>query len=100
MVVLLLQNWGMITFRDAILLHHPNRSSTRNKELSALVICHELAHQVQKSSAKLSCLVVVWQLLHDAMVERFVVERGLLEFDGVLVRRQSISHLESRTCFR
>lgn len=41
-----MENWGMITFRDGMLLHNPKRSTTRSKEMIALVICHEYAHQV------------------------------------------------------
>lgn len=40
-----MENWGLITFRDQILLWNPERSSVDQKELTASVIVHELAHQ-------------------------------------------------------
>lgn len=40
-----MENWGIITFRDAMLLYHPQRSTEKTRETIALVICHEFAHQ-------------------------------------------------------
>src|SRR5690349_5972198 len=41
-----MENWGLITFRDAVLLYNQNGSTEKTKEHIALVICHEMAHQV------------------------------------------------------
>ena len=40
-----MENWGAITFREAILLYDAKTSSTRTKQYIAEVISHELAHQ-------------------------------------------------------
>lgn len=40
-----MENWGAITFREAILLYDPRTSSTRTKQFIAEVISHEIAHQ-------------------------------------------------------
>ena len=40
-----MENWGAITFREAILLYDPKTSSTKTKQYIAEVISHELAHQ-------------------------------------------------------
>jgi len=40
-----MENWGAITFREAILLYDPKKSSTRTKQYIAEVISHEIAHQ-------------------------------------------------------
>jgi len=40
-----MENWGAITFREAILLYDTKTSSTRTKQYIAEVISHELAHQ-------------------------------------------------------
>uniref|UniRef100_A0A914CAV0 Aminopeptidase n=1 Tax=Acrobeloides nanus TaxID=290746 RepID=A0A914CAV0_9BILA len=40
-----MENWGLITFRDAALLYNQNGSTERTKEHIALVVCHEMAHQ-------------------------------------------------------
>ena len=40
-----MENWGAITFREAILLYDPKTSSTKTKQYIAEVISHEIAHQ-------------------------------------------------------
>ncbi|XP_071436396.1 leucyl-cystinyl aminopeptidase isoform X1 [Pithys albifrons albifrons] len=40
-----MENWGLITFREATLLFDNNTSSARDKKLITAVIAHELAHQ-------------------------------------------------------
>jgi len=40
-----MENWGAITFREAILLYDPKKSSTRTKQYIAEVISHDIAHQ-------------------------------------------------------
>ena len=40
-----MENWGAITFREAILLYDVKTSSTRTKQYIAEVISHEIAHQ-------------------------------------------------------
>lgn len=42
-----MENWGLITFRDAMLLYNQNGSTEKSKETIALVVCHEIAHQVR-----------------------------------------------------
>lgn len=40
-----MENWGLVTYREAYLLLDPDNSSLRSKQLVATVIAHELAHQ-------------------------------------------------------
>eukprot|EP00698_Gefionella_okellyi_P006731 TRINITY_DN1611_c0_g1_i2.p1 TRINITY_DN1611_c0_g1~~TRINITY_DN1611_c0_g1_i2.p1 ORF type:complete len:675 (+),score=157.52 TRINITY_DN1611_c0_g1_i2:903-2927(+) len=40
-----MENWGMVTFFESLLLIDPNYSSDLNKQVTALVVAHELAHQ-------------------------------------------------------
>ncbi|HEY5268593.1 MAG TPA: M1 family metallopeptidase [Candidatus Saccharimonadales bacterium] len=40
-----MENWGCITFREQAMLVDPERSSLVNKQMVALVVAHELAHQ-------------------------------------------------------
>ncbi|KAK0428404.1 hypothetical protein QR680_010784 [Steinernema hermaphroditum] len=40
-----MENWGMVTFRDAMLLYNEARSTEKSREVVALVVCHEIAHQ-------------------------------------------------------
>ena len=42
-----MENWGLITYREAILLFKDGQSSEGNKERTTLVIAHELAHMVR-----------------------------------------------------
>lgn len=40
-----MENWGLITYREALLLYDPNVTSSSHKSSIASVIAHELAHQ-------------------------------------------------------
>jgi len=40
------QNWGIVTYRETALLYDPALSGIHNKQYVALVVAHELAHQV------------------------------------------------------
>jgi len=40
-----MENWGLITYREADLLIDPKKTSASNKQRVAVVIAHELAHQ-------------------------------------------------------
>ena len=40
-----MENWGAITYREAVILVHEEKSSAANKQRVALVIAHEIAHQ-------------------------------------------------------
>ncbi|KJH43794.1 peptidase family M1 [Dictyocaulus viviparus] len=39
-----MENWGLVTYREVLLLIDPSKSSTRQKSYVALVVAHELAH--------------------------------------------------------
>lgn len=40
-----MENWGLVTYREAYLVLDPNNTSLETKQLVATVIAHELAHQ-------------------------------------------------------
>lgn len=42
-----MENWGLVTFRDNLVLFDPQRSSTQSEEAIATVVTHELGHQVR-----------------------------------------------------
>ena len=41
-----MENWGLITYRETAMLYDPVESSEGNKQRVAVVVSHELAHQV------------------------------------------------------
>lgn len=41
-----MENWGLITYRLTSLLYDERKSSDSNKQWVAVVVAHELAHQV------------------------------------------------------
>jgi len=41
-----MENWGLITYRLTSLLYDKHKSSDSNKQWVAVVVAHELAHQV------------------------------------------------------
>ena len=43
-----MENWGLITYRLTSLLYDKHKSSDSNKQWVAVVVAHELAHQVCK----------------------------------------------------
>lgn len=41
-----MENWGLIIYRETALLYNPEENSASNKQRVAVVVSHELAHQV------------------------------------------------------
>lgn len=41
-----MENWGLITYRETSMLYDPMESAETNKQRVAVVVSHELAHQV------------------------------------------------------
>jgi aminopeptidase N len=41
-----MENWGLITYREDAMLWDPASSSQRDKQRVAIMVSHELAHQV------------------------------------------------------
>ena len=50
-----MENWGLITYRLTSLLYDKHKSSDSNKQWVAVVVAHELAHQVCKLLKKSVC---------------------------------------------
>lgn len=40
-----MENWGLMTFRDTVMLADPKNTSIESKQLVALVVAHEVSHQ-------------------------------------------------------
>ena len=65
-----MENWGLVTYREnALLIKDAATAEVSHKQRVAMVVCHELAHQVIRYIliVKVSCifliiiLSVVWQ---------------------------------------
>ena len=73
-----MENWGLITYREVAILYEEGKSSRSDKEYVAIVVAHELAHQVQtylpfEKSTK-SLLTVVRRPCHHGVVDRLVAQ--------------------------
>ena len=44
-----MENWGLMTFREDLLLFNPKSGSAGDKQYVAIVVAHELAHQVSRN---------------------------------------------------
>ena len=44
-----MENWGLLTFRETALLVDPNEKSAETQQWVALIVAHEVAHQVRES---------------------------------------------------
>jgi predicted SprT family Zn-dependent metalloprotease len=47
-----MENWGLMTFRENLLLFDPKSGSAGDKQFVAIVVAHELAHQVTSPTKK------------------------------------------------
>ena len=54
-----MENWGLIVYGETDLLYDPRESSTRNKQNVALIVSHELAHQVCRVMKENSVLPLI-----------------------------------------
>lgn len=52
-----MENWGLVTYRETHLLYDPLTSSNGNKETTATIIAHELAHMVTCLLPLSSCVL-------------------------------------------
>ena len=43
-----MENWGLINYRETALLYEEGVSTVYNRQRIAVVVSHELAHQVNK----------------------------------------------------
>ena len=87
-----MENWGCITYKESALLYDEAQPNIRLQQQVAIIVTHELAHQVRSPSpfAPLSSCycpapppLVVRQPGHDEVVERHLAERGLRQLHAV-----------------
>ena len=74
-----MENWGLITYRMTTILYDDEESSVSNKQWVAVVIAHELAHQVGRrkegrrtrdkghdGGERMLILMICYSYLHEA----------------------------------
>ena len=74
-----MENWGLITYREVAILYEEGKSSRSDKEYVAIVVAHELAHQVQtyfpfEKEYLVLILTVVRRPCHHGVVDRLVAQ--------------------------
>ena len=75
-----MENWGLITYREANLLYDANDFSTANKKEVATSVSHELAHQVdplfakQKKKERTPLMLGVNETMYFVEIRRFHVD--------------------------
>ena len=70
-----MENWGLITYREVAILYEEGKSSRSDKEYVAIVVAHELAHQVQTYlTLEIKYLTVVRRPCHHGVVDRLVAQ--------------------------
>jgi hypothetical protein len=58
-----MENWGLVTYRETNLLYDPLTSSNRNRETTATIIAHELAHMVRPSFKPSTCFLFLMSMI-------------------------------------
>lgn len=64
-----MENWGLITYRLTSLLYDEHKSSDSNKQWVAVVVAHELAHQVCACFLKNDVKPFIWKSTGAAVIE-------------------------------
>lgn len=63
-----MENWGLTTYRESVLLFDSEKSSASNKLGITLTVSHELAHQVHKindafkNCGETTSILLLWDL--------------------------------------
>ena len=65
-----MENWGLIIYRETALLYDDQNFSSSNKEYVALVVAHELAHQVRLTFFTCDCCFPFfhWSNIFDTFI--------------------------------
>lgn len=69
-----MENWGLITYRETAILYDSQETSTAAYQWVAIVIAHEIAHQVNCANNLLiiifkNVVLVVWKFSNNEVVE-------------------------------
>ena len=58
-----MENWGLVTYREAALMIDSEKASSQQKQRVAIVVAHELAHQWFGKWELLSESYLVWIMI-------------------------------------
>lgn len=76
-----MENWGLVTYREELLMYHPSTSSLNQKRRIAEVIAHEFVHQFFGNRVAPKWWDVLW--LNEGFANRyeyFITQRVYPEF--------------------
>lgn len=70
-----MENWGLITYRETALLFNEGVSSESNKQRVAVVVSHELAHQVgrNKTVQSINYLILLFYCMYSVIISHSVL---------------------------
>jgi Peptidase family M1 domain len=60
-----MENWGLITYRESSILYDPLETSSAAHQWVAIVIAHELAHQVRRPTIIIQFVDVIAELSEE-----------------------------------
>ncbi|OQR67759.1 puromycin-sensitive aminopeptidase-like, partial [Tropilaelaps mercedesae] len=79
-----MENWGLITFREASILYDPQQTSTVHRQWISLVVAHEIAHQWFGNLVTMEWWTYLWlnegfaQFMESFSVSHFAPELDIL----------------------
>jgi hypothetical protein len=96
-----MENWGLVTFREAALLYDPALTSSVVKQRITLVVSHEVGHFWFGNLVTMVCFCSKFinnlnfslfsTILSIEMVVRFVAQRGICLLYGICFYQPQLS---------
>ncbi|KAJ8314846.1 hypothetical protein KUTeg_006996 [Tegillarca granosa] len=71
-----MENWGLVTYRESILLYDPEINTKFQRSYSAMVVSHELAHMVRQQAINVSLETDAYNLFQRMDLTSYNTEVG------------------------
>ena len=82
-----MENWGLVIYRETALLFDPKINSPSNQQRVAVVVAHELAHQVQSNYHHPGFFIVALYFKHGVNLDI-----GLNKFSKLCILSCSLAY--------